>query len=97
MPCKGGHEVLENLVAKAQDMSSQQLSATVSDLTLPGYNYHYWICKKLRNTNKEWLLWSETLPQWFGLITNIYNQCLFSPSIIDDNYKHHYCPYRDDR
>ena len=58
-------------MAKAQDMSSQQLSATVSDLTLPGYNYHYWICKKLRNANKEWLLWSETLPQWFGLTTNL--------------------------
>ena len=68
-------------MAKAQDMSSQQLSATVSDLTLPGYNYHYWICKKLRNTNKEWLLWSETLPQWFGLTTNIDSRVLFIASI----------------
>jgi hypothetical protein len=52
---------------------------------------------KLRNTNKEWLLCLEALPQWFGLTTKIGNQCLFSPSIIDDNDNNNYCPYRDNR
>jgi len=36
-------------------------------------------------------------PHWFGPKTNIGNQCLFSPSIIDDNDNNDYCPYRDDR